>query len=88
MNTEYHTIDGATFSATDATDLMTQLRQRQLQPGNRPASPTAAPPPGHPRCRPAKPHRPWPPNALVEDMLASGLIAIGKRHPEWGTTND
>jgi hypothetical protein len=35
-----------------------------------------------------KPHRAWPPKALVEDMLASGLIATGKRHPEWGTTND
>ena len=43
MNTTYHTIDGATFTATDPTDLMTQLRAEvmgklrpsgaRLQPG-------------------------------------------------------
>jgi hypothetical protein len=35
-----------------------------------------------------KSHRPWPPKALVEDMIASGLIATGKRHPSWGNSND
>jgi hypothetical protein len=35
-----------------------------------------------------KPHRSWPPKELVEDMIASGLIATGKRHPSWGTSND
>jgi hypothetical protein len=33
-------------------------------------------------------HRAWPPKALVEDMLASGLIATGERHPAWGNSND
>ena len=32
MNTEYHTIDGATFTAADASDLMTQLRQDSFNP--------------------------------------------------------
>ena len=32
MKTDYHTIDGATFSATDATDLMTKLRQDSFNP--------------------------------------------------------
>jgi hypothetical protein len=26
--------------------------------------------------------------ALVEDMLASGLVATGERHPQWGDSND
>ena len=32
MTTEYHTIDGATFTAADASDLMTQLRQDSYNP--------------------------------------------------------
>ena len=32
--------------------------------------------------------RPQQVQALVEDMLASGLIATGERHPEWGNSND
>ena len=32
MNTEYHTIDGATFKATDPTDLMTQMRLDSFNP--------------------------------------------------------
>jgi hypothetical protein len=32
MNTEYHTIDGATFTATDPSDLMTKLRQDSFNP--------------------------------------------------------
>jgi hypothetical protein len=44
----------------------------------------------HEACRSIfqKIDRPWPPKALVEDMLASGLVATGERHPQWGNSND
>jgi len=87
MNTEYHTIDGATFSAADPTDLMTKLRRDSFNPEADLPSYCRATARAS-KMQTGKPHRAWPPKALVEDMLASGLIATGKRHPEWGTTND
>ena len=63
-----------TFTATDPTALMIKLRQHSFNP--------EADLPSY--CRATawaskmqieKPHRHWPPKALVEDMLASGLIA-------------
>ena len=87
MNTEYHTIDGATFTAADPSDLMTQLRQDSFNPEADLPSYCRATARAS-KMQTGKPHRSWPPKALVEDMLASGLIATGKRNPEWGTTND
>jgi hypothetical protein len=86
MNTDYHTIDGATFSAADATELMTQHRDDSFNP--------EADLPSYCRStarasklQTGKLHRAWPPKALVEDMLSSGLISTGERHPAWGTSN-
>jgi hypothetical protein len=87
MNTEYHTIDGATFSAADAADLMTQLRADSFNPEADLPSYCRATARAS-KMQTGKPHRPWPPNELVEDMLASGLIAVGKLHPESETTHD
>jgi hypothetical protein len=87
MNTEYHTIDGATFSAVDPTDLMTQLRRDSFNPGDDLPSYCRATARAS-KMQTGKPHRPWPPKALVEDMLASGLVATGERHPQWGNSND
>ena len=86
MNTEYHTIDGATFSAADATDLMTQLRADSFNPEDDLPSYCRATARAS-KMQTGKPHRAWPPKALVEDMLASGLIATGECHPEWGTSD-
>ena len=86
MKTDYHTIDGATFSATDATDLMTQLRADSFNPEDDLPSYCRATARAS-KMQTGKPHRAWPPKALVEDMLASGLIATGERHPEWGTSD-
>ena len=76
MNTEYHTIDGATFSAADSTDLMTQLRRDSFNPGDDLPSYCRATARAS-KMQTGKPHRPWPPKALVEDMLASGPFASG-----------
>jgi hypothetical protein len=71
--TTYHTIDGATFTATDATDLMRQLRadsfnpQADLRDYCR-ATARAS------RMQTGKRHRSWPATALVGDMVASGLV--------------
>jgi hypothetical protein len=77
MNTEYHTIDGATFSAADATDLMTQLRADSFNPEDDLPSYCRATARAS-KIQTGKPHRSWPATALVEDMLASGLIATGE----------
>ena len=79
MNTEYHTIDGATFTATDATDLMTQLRADSFNPeadieAYCRATARAS------KMQTGKPHRAWPPESLVADMLASGLITTEPTH--------
>ncbi len=71
--TTYHTIDGATFTATDATDLMRQLRADSFNPQANlrdycHATARAS------RMQTGKRHRSWPTTALVEDMIASGLI--------------
>jgi len=87
MNTTYHTIDGAAFTATDPTDLMTQLRADSFNPEKDLKSYCRATARAS-KMQNGKPHRPWPPAALVEDLIASGLIANGKRHPEWGSSND
>ena len=87
MNTDYHTIDGATFSAVDATDLMTQLRADSFNPEDDLPSYCRATARAS-KMQTGKAHRAWPPKALVEDMLASGLIATGKRHPAWGNSNE
>ena len=87
MNTEYHTIDGATFAAADPTDLMEQLRADSFNP-EADLSAYCRATASASKMQTGKPHRPWPPKALVEDMLASGLIANGKRHPSWGNSND
>ena len=87
MKTKYHTIDGATFSAIDPTDLMTQLRRDSFNPGDDLPSYCRATARAS-KMQTGKPHRPWPPKALVEDMLASGLVATGERHPQWGNSND
>ena len=87
MNTEYHTIDGATFSAVDSTDLMTQLRRDSFNPGDDLPSYCRATARAS-KMQTGKPHRAWPPKALVEDMLTSGLVATGERHPQWGSSND
>lgn len=86
MQTEYHTIDGATFSAVDATELMTQLRADSFNPEADLPSYCRATARAS-KMQTGKLHRAWPPKALVEDMLTSGLIATGPRHPAWGTTN-
>lgn len=86
MNTEYHTIDGATFTATDPTDLMTKLRQDSFNPEADLPSYCRATAKAS-RMQTGKPHRQWPPDALVDDMLASGLIAIGQGDPEMKTSN-
>ena len=75
MNTKYHTIDGATFTATDATDLMTQLRADSFNPEKGLRSYCRATARAS-RMQTGKPHRSWPPDMLVADMLASGLVAI------------
>jgi hypothetical protein len=82
MNTDYHTIDGATFSAADPTDLMTKLRQDSFNPGPDLTAYCKATARAS-KMQTGKPHREWPPSALVEDMLASGLIATGGSHPDW-----
>jgi hypothetical protein len=74
MNTEYHTIDGATFIATDATDLMTRLRADSFNPEKDLRSYCRATARAS-KMQTGKPHCPWPPEALVADMLASGLVA-------------
>jgi len=81
MNTKYHTIDGATFSAADATDLMTQLRADSFNPEADLPSYCRATARAS-KMQTGKPHRQWPPKALVEDMLASGLIATGECHSD------
>ena len=73
MNTTYHTIDGAVFTAADATDLMTRLRQDSFNPeadlrAYCRATARAS------KMQTGKPHRPWPPATLVEDLIASGLV--------------
>ncbi len=87
MNTEYHTIDGATFSAVDSTDLMSQLRRDSFNPGDDLPSYCRATARAS-KMQTGKQHRAWPPKALVEDMLTSGLVATGERHPQWGNSND
>jgi len=67
MNTEYQTIDGAT-------ELMNQLRADSFNPeedlpGYCRATARAS------KIQTGKPHRAWPPQALVDDLLASGLIS-------------
>lgn len=81
MTTTYHTIDGATFIATDAPDLMTQLRVASFNPEKDlrcycRATARAS------KMQTGKRHRPWPPDALVEDMLATGLVATSEARPE------
>ena len=71
--TTYHTIDGATFTATDATDLMSQLRQASFNPEKNPRSYCRATARAS-KMQTGKPHRPWPHDALVADMIASGLV--------------
>ena len=73
MNTEYHTIDGAAFTATDTTDLMSQLRQASFNPEKNLRSYCRATARAS-RMQTGKPHRPWPPDSLVADMIASGLV--------------
>lgn len=73
MTTTYHTIDGAAFTATDAADLMSQLRQASFNPEKDlraycRATARAC------KMQNGKAHRPWPPDALVGDMIASGLV--------------
>ena len=87
MNTEYHTIDGATFSAADPTDLMTQLRAASFNPEDDLSSYCRATARAS-KMQTGQQHRAWPPKELVKDMIASGLIATGKRHPAWGNSND
>jgi len=71
--TTYHTIDGATFTATDATDLMRQLRADSFNPQANlrdycRATARAS------RMQTGKRHHSWPSTALVADMIASGLV--------------
>ena len=73
MNTTYHTIDGATFTATDPTDLMTQLRADSFNPEKDLKSYCRATARAS-KMQNGKAHRPWPPAALVEDLIASGLV--------------
>lgn len=87
MNTDYHTIDGATFSASDASDLMTQLRADSFNPEADLPSYCRATAKAS-KMQTGKQHRSWPPKVLVEDMLASGLISTDKRHPAWGSSNE
>jgi hypothetical protein len=77
MTTTYHTIDGAAFTAADATDLMTQLRSDSFNPEADLKSYCRATARAS-KMQTGRKHRPWPPEALVEDMLASGLIATGE----------
>ena len=86
MNTTYHTIDGAKFTATDATDLMTQLRIDSFNPESDLPSYCRATARAS-KMQTGKRHRPWPPDALVADMMASGLIATGEQHPASNTAN-
>ena len=81
MNTEYHTIDGATFTATDATDLMTQLRAASFNPEKDLRSYCRATARAS-KMQTGKPHLQWPPDALVADMLASGLITTDEGQPD------
>ncbi|MBP7948892.1 MAG: hypothetical protein KA004_04490 [Verrucomicrobiales bacterium] len=71
--TTYHTTDGATFHAADATDFMTQLRQSSFNPEKDLRAYCRATAQAS-RMQNGKPHRPWPPEALVADMITSGLI--------------
>jgi hypothetical protein len=75
MNTEYRTIDGATFTAATPTDLMTQLRASSFNPQADLVEYCLATARAC-KMQTGEPHRKWPPAALVEDMIASGLITI------------
>lgn len=70
MNTEYHTIDGATFSAADATDLMTKLRQDSFNPEADLPSYCRATARAS-KMQTGKPHRPWPPKARTRSSAWS-----------------
>jgi hypothetical protein len=76
LNFFYHTIDGATFTATDTTDLMRKLRADSFNPGADLRSYCTATAQAS-KMQTGKAHRAWPPEALVADMLASGLVATG-----------
>jgi hypothetical protein len=72
--TTYTTIDGATFVANDATDLMEQFRADSFNPGPDLKSYCKA------TARAAKiqcgeRHRSWPPSLLVADLISSGLVS-------------
>lgn len=73
MNTTYHTIDGARFTAADPADLMTQLRAASFNPERDLASYCRATAKAS-RMQTGKPHRPWPADALVSDLIVSGLV--------------
>ena len=75
MNTEYHTIDGATFTASSPTDLMNQLRAASFNPQADLVEYCLATARAC-KMQTGETHRKWPPAALVEDMIASGLVTI------------
>lgn len=71
--TTYKTVDGASFTATDAADLMRQLRLDSWNPEDSEEAYCVATARAC-KMQTGKPHRDSPPEALVEDMIASGLI--------------
>jgi hypothetical protein len=78
--TTYQTIDGATFPAVSPTDLMRKLRAASFNPdadlrGYCRATARAS------KMQTGKEHRRWPAAALVEDMIASGLVNIQPQQP-------
>ena len=73
MNTTYHTIDGARFTAVDPADLIAQFRAVSFNPERDLASYCRATARAS-RMQTGKPHRPWPVDALVADLIASGLV--------------
>jgi hypothetical protein len=69
----YRTTDGAAFHAADATALMTQLRESSFNPEKDLRSYCRATARAC-RMQTGRLHRAWPPEDLVTDMTASGLI--------------
>ena len=70
----YKTADGATFHAADATGLLTLLRESSFNPEKDLRSYCRATARAC-RMQTGKPHRSWPPEDLLADMISSGLVS-------------